>query len=180
MKKGEEGKSSANKDETGKNATNTSETGKNDAAKGAEQNKSASGGNGNSSAESDKNGAKAKSANSTSGKSGQSATTGKGANASSASSSSANASANVNLTTQQKTVIKNTVINNKSAPRVSKVNFNVSVGTVVPTSVHFAPLPASIVEIHPAWRDYEYFVYNDEVIIIHPHTRKIVEIIVVS
>ena len=77
-------------------------------------------------------------------------------------------------------MIKNTVINNKSAPRVTSVNFNVSVGTVVPTSVRFAPLPASIVEIHPAWRGYDYFVYNEEVIIIEPRSHKIIEIIVVS
>ena len=107
-------------------------------------------------------------------------TTGKGANDSAVSPSSAKAGGNINLTTQQKTVIKNTVINNKSAPRVTNVNFNIGVGTVVPTSVRFAPLPASIVEIHPAWRGYDYFVYNDEVIIIEPHSHKIVEIIVVS
>jgi len=62
----------------------------------------------------------------------------------------------------------------------SSVNFNVSVGTVVPTSVHFAPLPASIIEIHPGWRGYDYFVYNEEVIVIEPHSYKIIEIIVVS
>jgi len=46
--------------------------------------------------------------------------------------------------------------------------------------VRFAPLPASIVEIHPAWRGYDYFVYNEEVIIIEPRSHKIIEIIVVS
>ena len=34
--------------------------------------------------------------------------------------------------------------------------------------------------IHPAWRGYDYFVYNEEVIIIEPHSHKIVEVIVVS
>ena len=141
----------------------------------AEKDKTSTAGSGDSKAASSPNKADAKSANSTTGKSDA-----KDSNASSASSSSANASATVNLTTQQKTVIKNTVINNKSAPRVTKINFNISVGTVVPTTVHFAPLPASIVEIHPAWRGYDYVVYEEQVIIIEPHSHKIVEIIVVS
>lgn len=46
--------------------------------------------------------------------------------------------------------------------------------------MHYAPLPASIIEIHPAWHGYDYVVGEDEVIIVQPHTRKIVEIIVVS
>lgn len=97
-----------------------------------------------------------------------------------ATSGSAPAAGGANLNAQQKTVIKNTIINNKSAPRVSHVDFNVSVGVAVPTSVHFARVPDTIVEIHPAWRGYDYFVYNEEVIIIQPKTRKIVAIIVVS
>jgi len=44
----------------------------------------------------------------------------------------------------------------------------------------YAPLPASIIEIHPAWHGYDYVVGEDEVIIVQPHTRKIVEIIVAS
>ena len=84
----------------------------------------------------------------------------------------------ITLTTEQRTRVRETVF--KSGPRVTNINFAISVGTVVPRTVHFAPLPASIVEIHPAWRGYDYFVYNDEVIIIEPHSHKIVEIIVVS
>ena len=105
-------------------------------------------------------------------------TTGKSADDTKASASKAGG--NINLTAQQKTTIKKTVIDNKSAPRVTNVNFHVSVGTVVPTTVHYAPLPESIVEIHPAWRGYDYVVYEDQVIVIEPHSRKIVEIIVVS
>src|SRR5262245_18367869 len=41
----------------------------------------------------------------------------------------------VNLTTEQKTRIRSTVLT-ASAPRVSSVNFAVSVGTVVPRTVH--------------------------------------------
>lgn len=86
----------------------------------------------------------------------------------------------VNLTTEQKTEIKRTVVESRSAPRVTNVDFDIHVGTVVPARVHFAEVPETIVHIHPAWRGYRYFVYNDEVIIIEPKTRKIVEVIVVS
>lgn len=106
------------------------------------------------------------------------ATTGKSADDTKASASKAGG--NINLTAQQKTTIKKTIIDNKSAPRVTSVNFHISVGTVVPTTVHYAPLPASIIEIHPAWRGYDYFVYEDQVIVIEPRSHKIVEIIVVS
>ena len=85
----------------------------------------------------------------------------------------------VNLTTEQKTEIRNTVINNRSAPRVASVNFNIAVGVAVPAAVHFAPLPATIVSIEPAWRGYEYFVHADQLIIVDPRTRRIVAILVV-
>ena len=178
MKKGKDSKASEMKDgapksEAGKNAATKDDTGKGAASKNAEQNKAAPGANSKSTAEGGKSGGGANSANSTMGKSG---TTGKADNAA----TTANGRGNVNLTTEQKTTIKNTVIENKSAPRVSHVDFNVNVGVVVPTTVHYAPLPDSIVEIHPAWRGYDYFVYEDQVIVIEPRSHKIVEIIVVS
>ena len=74
------------------------------------------------------------------------------------------ASSNVSLTTEQKTTIRNTVIN--SGPKVTSVNFGIRVGVAVPRTVKFAPVPATIVEIQPAWRGYMYFVYEDEIIIV--------------
>jgi hypothetical protein len=102
---------------------------------------------------------------------------GSNASSSSASSASASASATVNLTTQQKTEIRQTIINNNSAPRVSDVNFNIGVGTAVPASVRFAPLPNTIVSIQPAWRGYNYFVYQEEIVIVDPRSRKIIAVV---
>jgi len=93
-------------------------------------------------------------------------------------SSSASATAVVNLTTTQKTEIRNTIINSSSAPRANNLNVNLSVGVVVPSTVHFAPLPPRIVEIEPAWRGYEYFLAGDQIVIIEPGTRRIVAILV--
>ena len=81
------------------------------------------------------------------------------------------ASSNVSLTTEQKTTFRN------SGPKVTSVNFNIRVGVAVPRTVKFAPVPASIIEIQPAWRGYMYFVYEDEIIIVHPRTLKIVAVI---
>jgi hypothetical protein len=83
----------------------------------------------------------------------------------------------VNLTPQQRTEIRQTVIHSNSAPRIASVNFNIGVGVVVPASVQFAPLPATIVSIEPAWRGYHYFVYAEEIVIIDPHTRRIIAVL---
>jgi len=85
------------------------------------------------------------------------------------------ASKNVSLTVEQKTTIRNTVIN--SGPKVTNVNFDVKVGVVVPRTVRVAPLPTTIVEIEPSWRGYMFFVYADEIIIVEPRTLRIVAVL---
>jgi hypothetical protein len=57
------------------------------------------------------------------------------------------------------------------------VNFSISVGTVVPRSVHVYEVPADIVEIVPAYRGYKYIVVRDEILILDPRTLRIVAII---
>jgi hypothetical protein len=82
----------------------------------------------------------------------------------------------VNLSTEQRTTLRQEVLTT-SAPRVDSVNFNISVGTVVPSSVRVVEVPPAIVRIRPAWRGYRYFVYNDEIIIVEPRTLKIVAVL---
>jgi hypothetical protein len=60
---------------------------------------------------------------------------------------------------------------------VNNVNFKVSVGATVSEHVHLAPVPETIVEIVPQFRGYDYVVVRDEIIIVQPRTRKIVEVI---
>ena len=81
-----------------------------------------------------------------------------------------------NLSAEQKTKIRETVI--KSGPRVTNVNFSLNVGTVVPRTVTFAPLPAVLVEIYPQWRGFRYFIVEEKIVIIDD-SFKIVTIIVV-
>jgi len=93
--------------------------------------------------------------------------------------SKAGASASVSLTSDQKTKIRTTVIQSSSAPKVSRssINFNIRVGTVVPRSVHFVTVPQTLVEIHPAWRGYSYFVVDDEIIIVDSRTLEIIAVV---
>jgi len=87
----------------------------------------------------------------------------------------------VSLTTEQKTQIRTSVLQSSSAPKVSRssINFNISVGTVVPRSVHFVTVPDTLVRIHPAWRGYSYFIVDDEIIIVDSRTLQIVAVLVV-
>jgi uncharacterized protein DUF1236 len=73
---------------------------------------------------------------------------------------------NATLTTEQRTKIRQTVLTGGNVPRATNVNFSVSVGTVVPTSVRVVAVPTVIVDIHPEWRGYMYFVVGDQIIIV--------------
>jgi len=83
----------------------------------------------------------------------------------------------VTLNTEQKTKIRETVINASNAPRVTNVNFAVNVGTVVPSTVRFAPVPSMLVEINPSWRSYEYFIVSEQIIIVDPRTKRIIAVL---
>ena len=73
------------------------------------------------------------------------------------------------LTTEQRTTIRNTVVS--KGPRATNVNFSVSVGTTVPTSVRVVAVPSTLIEIYPEWRGHMYFIVNDEIIIVDSRHR---------
>jgi hypothetical protein len=75
------------------------------------------------------------------------------------------------MTVEQKTKVRETVLRGGNAPRVTSVNFNISVGTVVPTTVRVVEVPSVLIEYYPDWRGYLYFVYNDEIIIVDRNHR---------
>jgi hypothetical protein len=86
--------------------------------------------------------------------------------------------ANVSLNDQQRTQIRDTVINSRSAPRVNNPNFSVNVGTVVPRGqIRLVRVPQPLIRIHPGWRRFVYFVYNDEIVIVDPRTMRIVNVL---
>jgi hypothetical protein len=86
-------------------------------------------------------------------------------------------STSTTLNTEQRTKIRETVLRGGNVNRVTNVNFNIRVGTVVPRSVILVTVPSTIVEIYPAWRGYLYFVVEDEIIIVEPGTLRIVAVI---
>ncbi len=88
-------------------------------------------------------------------------------------------SGSVTLSQEQRTRIRETVLVKSGAPRVSSVNFSLTVGTVVPRTVKVVTVPETLVEIHPAWRGFLYFIVGDQIIIVDPHNHEIVEIIAV-
>ena len=87
------------------------------------------------------------------------------------------AGASVTFTTEQRTKIRETVLVGGSAPRITNVNFKINVGVAVPRAVHVVTVPDVIVEIHPTWRGFLYFVYEDEIVIVDPRSHKIVAVL---
>ena len=92
------------------------------------------------------------------------ATTGQGAAAGSA-----------NLSTEQRTKINTIIRQNKVEP--AHLNVSVRVGTRVPESVRFYPLPAEVFVIYPEWRGYDYILVGDQILVINPRTHEIVAIL---
>jgi hypothetical protein len=78
---------------------------------------------------------------------------------------------------EKQTQIRTAIKSETSIRETTNVNFNISVGTVVPAGVHFHPVPARIVEIYPEWRGYEIILVSGRYIIVRPRTHEIVYII---
>jgi hypothetical protein len=68
-------------------------------------------------------------------------------------------------------------IKQEKVEEVTNVNFNISIGTAVPSSVRYYPLSPRIVEIYPEWRGYDFIRVRGKYIILRPHTHEIVYII---
>jgi len=80
------------------------------------------------------------------------------------------------LSTEQRTQIT-TVIRSQHVAPATNVNFSIAVGTRVPRTVSFHPLPREVVTIYPQWRGYEYFLVNNQIIVVNPRTLEIVDVI---
>jgi uncharacterized protein DUF1236 len=92
------------------------------------------------------------------------ATTGQGA-----------ASSSAKLSNEQRTKITTILKRQKVEP--AHLNVSMRVGTRVPESVHFYPLPVEVVDIYPEWRGYDYILVGDEIVVIDPRTHEIVAIL---
>jgi len=61
--------------------------------------------------------------------------------------------------------------------RLTNVKFSISIGEEVPSSVRFHRLPARIVEYAPQYRDFDYILVGDDILIVDPATHRIVAVI---
>ena len=86
------------------------------------------------------------------------------------------AGAGAKLSTEQRTKITS-VIREQHVQPETNVNFNISVDTRVPRTVHFHPLPADIVTVYPDWRGYEFFLVRDQIVVVNPRTYEIVAVL---
>lgn len=86
------------------------------------------------------------------------------------------ASTSASLTTEQRSKISAS-FKQQNAPRANKVNFNTEIGTAIPGDIRRAPLPATVIEVYPVWRGYEYVMVENEILIIDPATLRIVAVI---
>ena len=86
--------------------------------------------------------------------------------------------AGVVLNDEQRTRIRDTVINARGAPRVGSVDFDVAVGTAVPRGrIQIIPVPETLVQIEPEWRGFLYFIVRDELVIVNPRDMRIVAVV---
>jgi hypothetical protein len=61
--------------------------------------------------------------------------------------------------------------------RVNHADFALSVGTRVPNTVTLYAVPATIVDILPQYRGFEYVVVRDELVIVDPETLEVVAVL---
>jgi len=85
----------------------------------------------------------------------------------------------VNLTSEQRTRIQQTVFARNDLPRVNNVNFALAVGTAVPASVRIVDLDPVLIEYFPQYRGHKYFVVRDEIVIVD-NSRKVVAVMPVG
>jgi hypothetical protein len=84
------------------------------------------------------------------------------------------AEGNANLTKDKAARVADTLM---TTARPQNVNVDVHVGALLPGNVDLTPLPPTIVDLVPEYRGYDYVVVNDEIVIVQPSTRNVVEVI---
>jgi hypothetical protein len=80
------------------------------------------------------------------------------------------------LSTEQHVKFRQTLRGEK-AERLTNVQFSITVGEAVPRTVHRYRFPVSIMEYAPQYRDYEYILVGDQILVVDPRTSRIVAVI---
>ncbi|MGO4572438.1 DUF1236 domain-containing protein [Microvirga sp. 2TAF3] len=82
---------------------------------------------------------------------------------------------NSNINTEERTRITEHLV--ERAPRVNNINITIRPGETLTEEVPLAELPDDVVHVAPQYRGYRYFVVRDEIVIVEPRTKKIVDVI---
>jgi hypothetical protein len=80
------------------------------------------------------------------------------------------------LSTEQHVKFRETMRGEK-VERLTNVSFLITVGETVPRTVHRYRFPVSVMEYAPQYRDYEYILVGDEILVVDPRTMRIVAVI---
>ncbi len=80
------------------------------------------------------------------------------------------------LTAAQKQTIYASISSQKQK-ETAPPTFRVAVGAVVPPSVELQALPKTIVDLIPELKDYEYAMVTNQVLLVDPKTKQVIEII---
>lgn len=82
------------------------------------------------------------------------------------------------LSTEQRTKIT-TVFKQQKVERVeaSKLNISINVGTRVPSTVKYHPIPQEVIVIYPEWRGFDYILVGDQIVVLDPRSHEIVAIL---
>jgi Protein of unknown function (DUF1236) len=80
------------------------------------------------------------------------------------------------LSTEQHVKIRETLRGEK-VEHLNNVQFSITVGEAIPRTVHLYRFPVSIMEYAPQYRDYEYVLVGDEILVVDPRTLRIVAVI---
>ncbi len=66
--------------------------------------------------------------------------------------------------------------NERSATQLKHLTFKLTPGAVVPHSVRLVELPPTVFDIQPTWRGDEYFMFKRKIVVVEPHSMKIVAV----
>jgi hypothetical protein len=68
-------------------------------------------------------------------------------------------------------------ISNQQQKETAPLTFRAAVGSVVPPSVNLQALPKTIVELVPLMQDYQYAMVANQVLLVDPKNRQVVDVI---
>jgi hypothetical protein len=80
------------------------------------------------------------------------------------------------LSETDKTKVFSTLKSKKQASN-QRIDIRVNIGQRLPARVHPRPLPRTVVEVMPHYRGYDYVMVRDEIAIVRPGTREVVDVI---